>query len=308
MRRALVIALSALLGLAPVQPPAAAQPDVPIIDLHFHAQNGWNVGSLVQLFDQLGVARAGSGPAGEDSLGLSFGKSYPNRFFSFGGQGSLVGLIWREGSQIWTLQSPDVNRYLDRLEVELRSRQVRGIGEVFVNNLNSHPADFKPIRMPGDSPLMRRLWDLSARYHVPLQVHAEADAASIAELERLMSSDSQGTLLWAHTGFYAGPSDLRQLLQQHPNLFCELSWRDERPARIAVPISEARTLKPDWKALLEEFSDRFVVGTDVGGPSPVEYSRLIGYWRQILNQLSPEARARLAHQNAERILGLSESK
>jgi len=64
-------------------------------------------------------------------------------------------------------------------------------------------------------------------------------------------------------------------------------------------------LKPEWKALLEDFPDRFVIGTDVDPPTMAAYSEEIGYWRGILAQLSPPTAAKLAHGNAERLLKLS---
>ncbi len=305
MRRLLTVWLVVVLGfLSASGTVVLAQPPPQIIDLHFHASPGWDIEALVSLFDQLGVAKAAGGPAGPDYLGLSFASRHPDRFIPFGGQGSLVGLIWKEWAGIWNLQSPRIEDYLRLLETELRGGQVRGIGEIFVNNLNSHPADFEPIRFPADSPLMHRLWALSATYGVPVHVHAEADGPTVAEMERLLESNRQGTWLWAHTGFFIEPPALRRLFQQHPNLFCELSWRDERVGPRRIPISVGGQLLPEWKELLEEFPDRFVIGTDVGDPSLGRYAFMIGYWRGIFKQLSPVAAEKLAHQNAERILKL----
>ncbi len=59
---------------------------------------------------------------------------------------------------------------------------------------------------------------------------------------------------------------------------------------------------PEWKVLLEEFSDRFILGTDTG--SLTEFVDTIGSWREVLKQLSPATARKLAHQNAERLLNL----
>src|SRR6266508_6088056 len=75
-----VLALALLIGLPPARSGAGgqtgelgaaipAQP-LPIVDLHFHAEDGWDRDALVQRFDQLGVARAGNGAEGADSLAL----------------------------------------------------------------------------------------------------------------------------------------------------------------------------------------------------------------------------------------------
>jgi hypothetical protein len=86
-------------------------------------------------------------------------------------------------------------------------------------------------------PLMRRLWSMSAAYGVPLSVHMDADPASIAEMERLITSDRAGTWIWAHSGWYADPALLRRLFQAHPNLYADLSFRDS--SRSWSPVEDA---------------------------------------------------------------------
>ncbi len=286
---------------------AAGQQPIPIIDLNFHPAYGWDTGALVSLFDQVGVAKAGNGPVGPDSLALNFAASYPNRFIPFAGQGEIVFQTLLDKERVWALDSPGIIAYLSQLEIALRFRRYKGIGLLYLNNLDSHPIGFPAMRYPVDSPLMYRLWSYSVTYGVPLSVHMEATAQSVAEMERLLEANQKGTLIWAHTGYFAEPPLLRRLFNGHANLFCDLSWRDERKLLISLPISERGRLRLSWKDLLEEFPDRFVIGTDVGIPSINGYKNLINYWREILAQLSPVTAERLAYRNAERILRLSPS-
>jgi hypothetical protein len=307
------VGLIAILGLNPqFATRVAAQEQLPIIDLHFHPQPQWNRGALVNLFDQLGVAMAGNGPGGPDSVALSFAQQYPGRFIPFAGLREITDIIHTDGDHAWNLNGGGITSYLIRLEAELASGQYKGIGELFPNNLHSTSRGFPSQRYPVDAPLMRHLWALSAKYGVPLSVHLEADMGSVAEMERLLGTTPQGTFIWAHTGFFAEPSLLSRLLTQHADLYCELSWRDERPVeqgwRLPLPISEGGHLRSAWKDLLEEFPDRFVIGTDAGDQGSVTtYARLINYWRTILSQLAPATAQKLAHQNAEHILKLPPS-
>jgi len=278
---------------------------VPIIDLHFHADQAWDVHGLVKLFDELGVAAAGNGARGSDSLALKFAQQYPGRFIPYGGNEPIRGFISREGERAYTLQSPAVVEYLGQLETALREKQFKGIGELVINSIHSR-AD-KASKYPADSPVMRRLWALSATYGVPLSAHMDATAESIQEMERLLASDRRGTWIWAHTGWLpvADPPMLRRLLVAHPNLFCELSGRESiRRIYRGDPIDEGGVLKPAWKALLEDLPDRFVIGTDVDPATIKTYAEEIGYWRGILAQLSQAAAVKLAHKNAERLLKL----
>jgi hypothetical protein len=145
---------------------------------------------------------------------------------------------------------------------------------------------------------MRRLFDLSAQYDAPLSIHMDAAPASVAELRRLLDVNADGTLIWAHAGWYADPALLRELLQVHGNLYIELSFRDE--LRSFFPVTMGGEMEDSWRTLLEEMPDRFVLGTDLlPPPTPKKYSDLIAFWRGVLDQLTPETAAKLAHENAE---------
>jgi len=95
-------------------------------------------------------------------------------------------------------------------------------------------------------------------------------------------------LLWGHAGG-APPALVRRLMKAYPNLYADLSGR-----LLAV------TRVPEWKILLEEFPDRFVLGTDAFALSGFVHA--ISTWRKVLDQLSAPTARKLAHENAERLL------
>lgn len=301
-----VLAFALSMGwLASAEESSSKKQALSIIDVHFHPAPMWDLYALVKLFDELGVAAAGNGARDSDALALKFSQQNPGRFIPFGGNEPIRQLINREGERAWTLQSATVTDYLAQLETAVREKRYKGIGELVANSTYSRSD--KAAKYPADSPLMRRLWTLSAKYDVPLSVHLDATPDSLEQMERLLASDRAGTWIWAHTGWLpvASPSLLRRLLQAHPNLFCELSGRESiRRIYRGDPIDDDRVLRPAWKALLEDFPDRFVIGTDVDPATMSAYAEEIGYWRGILAQLSPAAAAKLAHGNAERLLKL----
>jgi hypothetical protein len=132
----------------------------------------------------------------------------------------------------------------------------------------------------------------------------DADPVSVAELQRLLAMNRNATWIWAHSGWYAQPAQLRELLQAHPNLVLELSFRDELRSFFAVSAN-GRLTEP-WRQLLEEMPERFLLGTDLlPPPTPAKYRELILFWRSILEQLTPSAAAKLAFENAERLLAES---
>ena len=283
---------------------------LPLADLHFHAEQSRAPDAVLGAMDRAGVRWAGNGAAGADGLWRPFVEAAQDRFLPFAGQGAIGVRIQEQGEAAWTLKSPEITRYLEVLEQGLRGGRFRGIGELFVNNQNSHAPTFQPTRYPADSPLMRRLLTLAATYHAPLSVHMQADPGSVEEMERLLPIDRNGLVIWAHCGFWIEADQLQRLMDRHPNLFCELSHRDDRahlPRLRTLEITgSGRRLKSDWKALLENHSDRFLIGTDVDNLG--QYQGIIDYYREVLAQLAPAAAKRLAYENAQRLFRLGEAK
>lgn len=277
-------------------------PLLPIIDLHFHPSPGWDPDRLIVLMDDLGVARAGNGVAGvgtRDDVGLGFVEQHPHRFFLFGGGGMIRGFIQDQGEEAWSLKSEEVVQYVAELAAGLEEGKYSGIGELHVNARTARIT----MRYPADSPLMQRLWALSVAYSVPLSVHMDSDADAVAEMEQLLASDRSGVWIWAHAGLRSavGGADaplVRRLLERNANLYCELSARRGF-------LGEDGRFRPDrepWKELLEDFADRFVIGTDAADQTPAGYAEEVRYWRRVLAQLSPEAAAKMAHRTAEHLL------
>jgi hypothetical protein len=268
--------------------------------MHFHPDPAWDLPGLVALLDELGVSKAVGGSGSPAATALRFAAAHPQRFVPFAGQDAVRALYVAEGTAVTGFASDRIVRHVATLEEALLAGCWAGIGELFVNTVGSHRSG--GFRMPADSTLMRQLWELSATHGVPLSVHMDADPISVDEMRRLLALNPNGTWIWAHAGWYATPALLRELLRAHPNLYIETSFRDE--LRSFFPVSSNGRLREDWRALLEELPDRFVLGTDLlPPPTPQKYSELIRFWRSILPQLTPETAASLAYRNAERLLG-----
>jgi len=272
---------------------------LPIVDMHFHPDAAWDIEALVELMDELGVRQAvgGSGSSGVEAL--RFAEDHTDRFVPFAGQDGIRALNLIQGAPSWNLQTTEILAYLDDLEAQLQAGCWAGIGEIFVNTQSSHVSG--GFSVPTDTPLMRRLLDLAAEYGAPLSVHMDAAPDSVDGLRRLLTSNADGTFIWAHAGWFAEPDLLRELLQSYPNLYIETSFRDE--LRSFFPVTSNGVLLESWRTLLEEMPNRFVIGTDLNPPpTSQKYSELIDFWREVLDQLSPEAAAMIAHENAERLI------
>lgn len=107
LAKAMTMLLACLLLLQ--VPMGVSAQTMPIIDLHFHADQVWDVQAVVKLFDELGVAAASNGARGADSIALKFAEQYPGRFIPFGGKEEG----WRSrGVKIFDLADPAQPRYI----------------------------------------------------------------------------------------------------------------------------------------------------------------------------------------------------
>ena len=151
-----------------------------------------------------------------------------------------------------------------------------------------------------DHPHFLRLADIAANNHVPIDWHMEAvpcvefsgDVCGIplppeldldrnpsfltenlAAFERLLAHNRGARIAWAHAGWdntgYRTFDLMRQLLQDHPNLYMNIKIAglaegsiSEKP-NLYRPLDDNNLLRPEWLDLIRSFPDRFTIGTDV---------------------------------------------
>ena len=138
-----------------------------------------------------------------------------------------------------------------RARAAIASGDYQGIGELHLIG------GFAPR---WDTPVIKALLALSARYRVPMLVHVEFSRADY--LIGLCAQEPQARLLLAHGGAPMPPRELRRALDACPNLWWELSARD--PWRyVSSPITdEAGALRPEWRQLILDYSERLMLGSD----------------------------------------------
>ena len=143
-------------------------------------------------------------------------------------------------------------------------------------------------------PLRRRCRTAGAAAHGGAGPAAPAGAARARDadaIERVFLQYPQARILWAHSGFER-PEGVAALLRKHKNLWCDLAFRSEHGGAGQVP--------PEWRALFDEFPDRFMVGTDTYTPERWLYVNEHANWsRAWLATLPPPLAERIAWKNAE---------
>jgi Tat protein secretion system quality control protein TatD with DNase activity len=296
----------------------------PIIDAHTHIGASFKVAKILEGMDKNGVskqiimARAYPGPEGDsdlpgdDQLALKLAETYPGRFYP------LIGmqLPMLTGAHKWNAPDDSIESLLRLTERKLASGKFFGIGEFIVRHWAYSPGVHAEQDNPIYSELMRRFSVLAAKYDVPMIIHMEGYPRLVEDFSRLITENPNTRYVWAHNCGRSKAPVIRTMLSRFPNLFCDLGGMTAeangygtgwpRKEEFTALIERFGAIFPEMKALYEEFPDRFMVAMDVAhAPSWKIYEGRVRRTREVLEQLSPETRAKMAEQNAVRIFKLT---
>jgi hypothetical protein len=313
-----VVAAFALLGFKSLEiNPESARlaPDLPLADLHFHPQATISPAMARQWMDRNGVRWIGGGAkawklevlALGRAMWTTYARELGDRFIPIGGMTEL-NVAYRLGGIAGMEDADDpVIKDLLRISAEdLKAGRIKAVGTVFINNSRSHSNPAFRRKAHGDASSVRRLYRLVAEHGAVLVVHMHPDADSLAQFEPLMAADRRARVMWSQCGTDTTASQLRGMLDRHPNLFCELSWRYPpvtTPDLKSRYIFDATGPTAEWHKLIEDHPDRFVIGND--GETPDQYDGAIAMVRKgLLPYLSPETARMVAYKNAVREFGL----
>jgi predicted TIM-barrel fold metal-dependent hydrolase len=145
-----------------------------------------------------------------------------------------------------------------------------------------------------DAPVARKLMALAQERGLVVLAHVD-DVA----IDKLFAHAPRAKLVWAHTGIGgASVARVRELLVRHPTLVGELSYRP------GLTDGSGR-LSADWRALMLEFPERFVVGSDTWiNPRWSAYEALMTEARLWLGELPPAVARRIGWDNGARLFGV----
>lgn len=142
-----------------------------------------------------------------------------------------------------------------------------------------------------DTTVARELVQWAAARDLVVFAHCDTDA-----LARIFGHAPRARVLWAHTGFSVPEAKVADLLESHPTLTAELSYRS------GITDGDGQ-LTEAWRALFLRFPDRFVVGSDTWIDARWDdYETIIEGYRAWLGQLPEDVARRIAHDNAARLV------
>jgi predicted TIM-barrel fold metal-dependent hydrolase len=261
-------------------------------------------------------------------------KKYAPRIVMMGGGGTLNPMLQEAGKSLEV--SEDARRRFEDTAQAIIASGAKGFGEITAHHVSLSPSHgYESV--PADHPLLLRLADIAAEHDMPIDLHFDPVpddvpkpaslssprnpavlTANLAGFERLLAHNRKATIMWAHAGAdpvgYFTPKLAREMLGRHANL--SFSIRPTGPFPGAM-VSPKGAVNENWIAVLRDFPDRFVIGSDsfivptrYSGPEAPRIFASRAHVqrdgiRRLLAHLPAELARKIGYENAERIYRLN---
>jgi hypothetical protein len=205
--------------------------------------------------------------------------------------------IHENGKRDWYLDEQVVKN----AEEGLKSGQYYGIGEVHFMN------GFQPRT---DNTIFQKLLKLAEQYDVPMLIHI--DSGNEQTFLKLCSANPNIKIIFAHAGGNLRPSHIERILKQCDKVWIDFAARD--PWRYDGISKDDFTLLPEWRALVLDYPERFITGTDpvwkvtrwstwdTGDEGWTHYQKLYDYHWRWMNELPKDIRRKIAWENTQTLL------
>lgn len=176
---------------------------------------------------------------------------------------------------------------LDELSKGTASGAYKGIGEFHLyDSANANGA------------VAAKLMKLAEEKQLAVLAHVD-DVAIDLLMAHTPSKGQANKLIWAHTGIGGASVDrIRSLMRKYPGLMGELSYRPGLTA-------DNGQLSPEWRALITEFPNRFMIGSDTWvNQRWLYYDDLMKGYRTWLGGLPADVARKVAWENGAALFGL----
>ena len=198
--------------------------------------------------------------------------------------------------------------YLRRLFDEFPG-VIKGIGEIMSRHDDLTAYTYgEPPR--ADHPALMKIYDLAVEKNVPVLIHHNIapsyakEPLYLAEMLRGLKYNRKANIIWAHVGVSRRvevPNLLEianSTLKDNKNLFFDISWLvfEEYIAKTEKSLDQ-------WAALIRQYPDRFMIGTDVVGHWTTYKANIEKYY-PLLDRLPKDVAQNLSYGNILRLCHL----
>lgn len=180
------------------------------------------------------------------------------------------------------------------VDEELKKGVWKGIGEMYLIH-----ESFLDYKTRADNPVLKEIYKLLAKYDVPMFFHYERhDEEDVRVLLQEMKNNPKVKFIWVHWAHHKDLKELEKELTENPNMYVEME--------------EVLGFSPEQIKLFEKFSDRFMLGTDIGCSDDLKttqiynYTEAINLHKKLLESLTPQTAENFAYKNLFRLMGIKE--
>ena len=305
----IAVALYAMASLIPVHGATTAESvalakEIKIVDVHLHL-SGDSPQALLERMNRNGIAWGGGVGGNRPDGPLRVKAILGNRYIAAIGQAEYQTVLMEKGEKgLHDMTEPRFVNLFESAERLFSERTVRIFGEIHINNIKSGTNSGFQVNTSFDTPSVQKMYEVANRHNAFVQIHSEG-TQNFNEIKKIARDFPSATTIFSHCIPFSSPSDIRQLFKDHSNLMCDLSAGG--PVHRNMRIFTSSGPRGAWLELIEEFPDRFMLGTDPCCGFASKYDELVLELRvALLPHLKVETMRKVAFQNAVRLFGLEE--
>jgi hypothetical protein len=158
-------------------------------------------------------------------------------------------------------------------------------------------------------PNRMKIYDAADAKGTPMNFHISlVDPETLATVEKITTTHPHSPVIIAHGGQGISTETIARLLTDHPNMYFDLSGplsaeQPGGPPRPQAALQADGSFKPEWRALLERFPDRFMFATDTQSAQSIQaLPQKLAQARKAFAPLPVAVEEAVAHGNIEKVL------
>jgi predicted TIM-barrel fold metal-dependent hydrolase len=288
--------------------PVSHSSELYFIDAHSQVDEGIEREELLKRMNDAGIQKTilSSRRRRKASDVASWAEKHPNK---------IVPSIRVKGKHYYK----DTPKFYKKIKKQVNSGRFRAMSEVILYHAQKGEYAAEVIVYPEDKRVTTAL-DAAMEKGWPLVLHIEFAAIYgemrekfYRQMETLVAANPEHPFCMMHMG-QLKPNEVAELINKHKNLYFLTAHATpmaiNRSRQPWVNMFQGKELKPEWKALMIKYPDRFIFALDNVWAEHWrnDYKEQAGIWRHALQKLPVDVAHAVAHGNAERLWKIADKK